>query len=338
MASPVDVADPGWFLFDYRPEHDRFAFARVPLERLTRSAFLDQRLALDEAPVALDAGSVLADLPTPLASPALLFHTAFCGSTLLARALDAPPDAVSLKEPLALHSLGRAALRTGWSEPLPARLRAALTLLARPWTPDGRVLLKPANQANGLLPHILAAAPDARAILLYSDLREFIVSCLKKGPEAETRVRWMAQALLPFTTLPARLGLDVRTPFNLVESCALAWYAQIELYADALANDRSDRLRSLDLDTMLAAPADVVDACAAWLGLSGQDVAARAARVFGRNSKTDAPYDPLKRAAERDEVLREYGPLVDSAVGWAQATVGAVAVQPADWKPLLPTR
>lgn len=333
MAAPVDLSDPAWFLRDYRPEQDGFVFSHVALENLTRPAFLDQRMGLDAEAVQIAAADVL-DATRPAATPGLLFHTAFCGSTLLSRALEAPPRAVSLKEPLVLHALARVQLAGRWNAAAQDRLRAALALLARPWAPGGRVLVKPANQANGLLPQILAAAPQAPAVLLYSDLREFLVSCLKKGPEAEVPIRWMAQALLPFTRLPARLGIDPRAPFNLIEACVLAWYAQMELYAQALEHDHADRLRTLDFATVLAAPVPTVERCARWLGLGSEGVGARVASTFGRESKSQTPYDPTQRAAEREQVLQAHGALVERALAWAEAVVQPAAITPRVWKPL----
>ncbi|MDI9237339.1 hypothetical protein QLQ15_00235 [Lysobacter sp. LF1] len=334
MAEP-DLADPRWFPADYDAGSGRFRFVHVELSDLGDAPFLDRRLAIDWAH-GFDVA--VRDLPDHVdAHASFLFHTAFCGSTLLARALHAPPRAVSLKEPLALHALAMARLKARTAQELgevAAALPRYLALVSRPWAEGGRVLIKPANQANGLLDSILSAQPRARAVLLYSSLRSFMVSCFKKLPDSEQRIRWMAQALLRDTQLSRRLGIEPGGAFNLVESCALAWYAQMERYALALDADTDDRLRTLDFDEVLAAPSDRVRDCAGWLQLADEGLDERVPRVFSRHSKgSSAAYDSEERDRENARVLDAFGETIDRAVDWAEGSIGPAALMPR-WKPL----
>ena len=310
---------------------------RVTLEELGSATFLDRRgLRVDSATSeVLDPASISrGELP----APSFLFHTAFCGSTLLARALHAPPRAVALKEPLILHSLATAGMRAPAGSDrnrIAEDLASALALLSRPWAPGGRVLIKPANQINGWMARILSASPRSRAVLLYSDLRSFMISCFKKLPASEQRIRWMAQALLHDSQLATRLGIDPSANFNLVESCALAWYAQMERYGEALREDvGDDRLRSLDFAQVLAAPADSTAACARWLLLDDDGLDERVHAAFSRHSKATAgTYDALDREQENARVLDMFGPTIDRAMCWA-SEVMAPAVEMPQWKPL----
>jgi hypothetical protein len=267
-----------------------------------------------------------------------VFHSAFCCSTLLARALHAPPAAMALKEPSALLALQTYAIAPGMqAERLSALTEATLRLLARPWVDGGRVLIKPTNIVNGLLPRLLAAAPQARAVLLYSSLREFLISCVKKLPEAQTRIRWMAQHLLHGSALARTLGVTPQQPFHFVESCVLTWYAQIERYADALAADAPRRLATLDMDALLAAPQAAVAACARWLELPAalDGLEARVESEFSRHAKsTEVAYDPAERTREKQRVLARYGALIEQAEAWAAEVVAPVARMPADWRAL----
>ena len=334
MALAID--DPRWFPIDYDLARRAFVMREVELERIGEAAFLDQRMGVSlegarEIPAARLAGA------DPSANPAFLFHTAFCGSTLLARALHAPPLSVALKEPLVLMKLSAAARAARDADALAVvhqDLDAALALLRRPWTAQGRVLVKPTNVVNSLIPLILRGQ---RAILLYSSLREFIVSCCKKLPQAETRIRWMAQSLIHGTRLQRALGVPSDHPFNFVESCVLTWHAQIERYALALADDAGDALRTLDMRAMLAAPADAVAASARWMGLDAalQGLEPRVAREFSRNAKsTGEAFDPAQREREKRGVLVRYARLVEVAVAWAGAEIEPHTPMPQDWKPL----
>jgi hypothetical protein len=335
-----DLADPRWLPLTYDAGHDAFRFATIDLEMLGHAPFLDQRLgpvwqqALAVSAIDVDHAAGAPAFARP--APAWLFHTAFCCSTLLARALHAPPAAVALKEPHALMAMAQLSLHESRLPPglLDARLRTTVALLGRPWTADGRILVKPTNAVNRLLPRLLALAP-ARAILLHGGLEDFLVSCCKKLPGAQAPMRWMAQYLLPGTRLEPALAIPSDHELNFVEACVLTWYAQMELYADALAADGSDRLRSLDMAALLAQPEGTVRACARHLALEvGDDASARVAQVFARDSKrTDASHGRERRDAERAAVLERHGELVRAGLAWAERVVAPWATLP-DWKQL----
>jgi hypothetical protein len=333
-----EMAQPAPFPIDFDPDTDEFLILPVTAGLIDDSAFLDERLDVDWA-----AATRLNWQDVPCASripnPALLFHTAFCCSTLLARSLQSPPRIVAIREPQALLRLARAAMFQPRSR-IEGPLRAALHLLARPWSSGGRCLIKPTNQVNNLLPDILRLTAG-KAILLRSSLPEFVISCCKKLPEADTRVRWMAQHLLKDTRLQRELEVPWNHHFHFIEACVLAWHAQIERYADALADDTADRLRSLDMQDMLDNPEGVVAACADWLELD-IDASALQERVrteFRRNAKhPERPFDPLRRAQERTEVMARYSNVLETALAWERETIAPLARLPIDWKPLVTRR
>lgn len=334
-----DFDDPSWVLLGYEADGDRFRAAQVGIEELGAAPFMDRRM---EQPWQRSVLLPAPDVPR-IAMPkgAWLFHTAFCGSTLLARALHAPLSSVSLKEPAALYDLTRLSM-AGATAPavLEARLRQATALLLRPWTAGGAVLVKPTNPVNRLMRQLLAITTDSKAILLYGSLEEFLLSCFKKLPAAETPMRWMMQHLLAGTMLERRLGIPGGHRFNFVECCVLTWYAQIEIYAGALADDHRDRLRTLDMRSMLADPVRAVSACSDWLGLddrsSRDERAARVQATFARNAKqVGQAYGPDARRIERSDVRKAHGDAVAATVSWARTQVEPYAGAPANWKPLL---
>ena len=333
MRALPDLGETSRFPFDYDDATDEWLLAHLTLDQIGAAPFLDARMGVTrEDTVRLaDSDAML----TPLAVPpaAFLFHTAFCGSTLLARALHAPPRAVALKEPIVLTTMTRLSLApTPRLEPL---LDRALRLLGRPWAKHGAVLVKPTNLVNRIAPLMLALAPDARAVLLHASLREFLVSCFKKLPQAEVAVRWMAQVLVRDTALARALGLRGDEPYNLVESCVLTYHAQIEVYARLLGADARDRLRTLDLSRMLEQPAATVAACARFLGLDAEGLGPRVAFEFSRDSKKSArDYDAERRAREKSDLEARYGVVIEQALAWSREVIEPHAVTPRDWKAL----
>ena len=107
------LKNPEWFPIGLSQDYRTIRFGRVPRDDLAHEAFLDQRMsgsvkAVQEHPVreiVAQAGEFPAELPV------FVFHSAFCCSTLLARAFDAPGRCLSLKEPDVLMGLANA-LRT----------------------------------------------------------------------------------------------------------------------------------------------------------------------------------------------------------------------------------
>lgn len=335
----LDLSDPGWFPVDYLLHIDQFRVMLLDVDAIGDSSFLDRRLQVNDAEeVFIDAEGLR--VTAPAYPPAFVFHTAFCGSTLLARALHAPPLHVSLKEPSVLLSLSSASLAETTAidtQRIDHRLDSAIALLARSWTPGGRVLIKPTNQANRLIERILQNQPASRAILLSSSLEEFVVSCFKKLPVAETRIRWMAQHLLAGSELAARLGIPANYNFSLPESCVFTWYAQMERFARVLDGDGGDRLRTLDLQTMLAAPVACVTAAAAWLDLQSppQALAERVAGVFQRDSKTpQRAYSHGQRELEKAAVQVRFGEVIGRTLEWARTSIEPHARLPMHGKAL----
>jgi len=330
-----DFADAHYFPLDFDPAQNEFLMLDVKLEDITKPSFLDSRMKINWDLAKRVPEREFEDL-SETSTQAFLFHTAFCGSTLLARALDDSPSIVSLKEPNSLLSISDASLRLP-NEALHQSLNTTLKLLGRPWASAGRTLIKPTNSVNRLLPDTMKLT-NSRAILLYSSLDEFIISCCKKLPAADTYIRWMAQHLLHGTQLQKELGIPTDYKFHFLEACVITWYAQMEWYAVALANDKNGDLCTLDMKTLLASPESVVTSCARFLKFDTAQtvISERVAQVFSRNSKdTDTQYSPTMRATERETIRDRYKIELGIATRWAHETIAPAAMLPTDWKPLI---
>ncbi len=329
-----DFSNANYFPLDYDAVEKEFLMLDVRLEDITDASFLDSRMNINWSRATRVPENCLVDLlETP--TQAMLFHTAFCGSTLLARALDEAPNIVSLKEPNSLLSISDASLRIP-NEDLHQSLQTTLKLLGRPWTHSGLTLIKPTNSVNRLLPDTLKLM-RCKAILLYSSLDEFIISCCKKLPAADNQVRWMAQHLFHGTRLQRELGIPANYRFHFLEACVIAWYAQMEWYAMALANDHDHKLHTLNMEDLMASPENVVASCAKFLQFDTSPfvISELVAKVFSRNSKNAAEeYSPQIREKEREAIRNRFGKELEMAMQWAAEVIAPVAILPGDWKPL----
>ncbi|HEY5850704.1 MAG TPA: hypothetical protein VIT62_08080 [Lysobacter sp.] len=311
------AADAAWFPIDLNVPERSFSFARLDVDALERSTFMDTRL--DAAVTQVEAVPVdaLVPMPQPARPPAWLFHTSFCGSTLLARALHVPQHQVALKEPLLLRRLGDAR-DAGWA--LDDLCGLSARLLSRPWTPDGGVLIKATHAALNIAPDLLTATADSRAVVLTSSLDDFLVSNLKKNADTQAKVPALAERALRAGTLHLRLPPQALQPPDLLCATALQWAAQRELVATLASRFGDSRVRVLDFGSLLEAPVAVATACSRWLHLPAPDadVAARAGEVSRSNAKAvSIAYGADQRAQEAQLVHQRYGAAIAQARDWA---------------------
>ena len=303
MTAP-DLTDARWFAVDLHVPDRRFGILRVDEALVDRAPFLDTRM-----PVALaDAIQVPADTVSAASPPrvAWLFHTSFCASTLLARALHVAPHTVCLKEPLVLRRLADAR-KGGW--PIDGLLERTLHLLGRPWHPGGAVVIKPTHVALNIAVDLMRATPDSRGVIMTSSRTDFMISNLKKLPESQAKIPELVKRAMTASGFAARLSPAALQPPDLICAAGLQWAAQRELMQNAIDTIGASRLRALDAAPYLAQVAQATVACATWLQLPipPAALAAHAALEATRNAKAlTMPYTPEVRAHEANDVATTY--------------------------------
>ncbi len=331
-----DLADPRWFPVDLHVPDKRFGMLQLDEELIGRSSFLDTRLEapLDEAVPALVNGVAVAKLPR--APVGWLFHTSFCASTLLARALHLPPHTVALKEPLVLRRLSDARSKR-WS--LEGLLAPTVKLLARPWHAGGAVVIKPTHVALNLAADLVAAVPGSRAVLLTSSLDDFLISNIKKPTESQAKVPLLVERALQATTFATRLPQSASRPPDPVSAAGLQWAAQREHVVDLLDGIGAERIRALDAKDLLADIVGTTAAVAAWLQLPlpREALAAHTAEVAKLNAKAPgASYSAEQRAHEAAHLASSYAAELARAKAWLDEHVlpamrDTAKASPASW-------
>lgn len=134
-------------------------------------------------------------------SPVL--HGSFFRSTLLAKAQDIPGHSVGYSEPGILNDIA------GHGTAAHALLPPVLALLSSPRSGAEVVFVKPRNHANGLIPALMAARPDACAIMLSSGCEAFLASIHRKGLPGRSRARRLDSSTF---ARDAKTGGAVPTP------------------------------------------------------------------------------------------------------------------------------
>ena len=244
----------------------------------------------------------------------LIFHTAFCGSTLMAQALDAVFNCLPLREPEVLGNvLFFIKSKTDESDigeqTKLAWLERVMRLLSRQYKPLQRVVIKANDYANPLMIDLLNWRSDLPILFMYTPLDEFLAGCLK----AENRRDWIRGRYKAIRNLETdifhRGDIESLEDDAYGEMAAVYWAFNLALYYKARRLS-THSLRSLDFNAMLANPLESIQACGelfALQPLSGIDHEAQINKLFGVYSKNSKfKYSPQQRNIDVQKILESH--------------------------------
>jgi hypothetical protein len=324
------AADAGWLAHRYDPVADAFHFLQVSREEQNAALFLtDDCLpsGREIKPIARTLAVSAVSSPAPLR---YIFHSAFCCSTLLARALNQAGLAMSLKEPVVLNDLIGWRRRGGTDSDVLCGLDGALTVMARPFDPQESVVIKPSNVATAFAGAMLDLRSDSTAVILYAPLRAYVGSIARKGLFGRLWVRELFAGFRQDKLIG--LGLDPADDLKLtdLQVAAIGWLAQHALFTGLLARLGPKRVRSLNSETLIAQPDDVLRRLFDHFGWSSQShrVAAIATGPeFHRHSKTDAVFGQIDRQREQIESEALHADEIDKIMVWAEFIAGQNGIE-----------
>lgn len=320
-ASSFSLGDPEWLAHRFVESDDAFRFIFMPRADHAGMPFLtDEYLRGRDLAPDLSTGECLA-LPgdAPLH---FLFHSAFCSSTMVVRALDSPGLAMGLSEPAVLNDL--VGFRRRGAEPrVVARTADAATrLLARSFGADEAVIVKPSNIVNPLALLMMMLRPQAHAVFLYAPLETFLISVAHKGLDCRLWVRELLDSYLRDNALD--LGFTPEDYFRQtdLQIAAVGWLAQFQLFQQLAGRLGAERLRFLNSADLHAHPERTLSAVAQHFGLSMTPAMAReivAGPVFSQHSKTGRPYTADDRAHNYAVVRAAHADEIGKVVTWTHA-------------------
>ena len=327
-----DPADAQWLAHRYVESDDAVRFLYLPRQEHESQAFLiDSLLGTRPTSPDLPAEQLLSQ---PHGKLHLLFHSAFCGSTLLTRALSVPGVAMGLSEPAILNDVVGFRRRGAPPAAVARTADLALRLLGRPFAPGEAVVVKPSNILNPLAELVLTLQGQAQALFLYAPLETFLISVARKGLHCRAWVRELLEGYIQERFV--NLGFAPEDYFRLtdLQVAAVGWLAQ-QQYFTALAGKLTGRIASLDADVLTARPAAAVAAVAAHYGLSLDAAAVAAGPAFARNSKTGAAYSPDIRSADYEVAHKAHGEEIAMVMAWSEAVAANVGLSLAGPNPLV---
>jgi hypothetical protein len=322
------AGDAEWLAHRFDPANDAIQFLRVPRSLHGEVTFLtDDYLPAGLPMQVVRRPEAMAAAPPP-APLHFIFHSAFCLSTLLARALNLPGRSMALKEPVVLNDVVGWRLRGAAPGQVGGALDDALTLLARPFAPGEAVVIKPSNVVNGLAAAMLGMRPGSKALLLHAPLGVFLRSVAKKGLDGRLWVRELMAKQLREGLI--NLGLEGEDYLRLtdLQAAAVGWLAQHAAF-HALIARYPGRVASLDSEALLARPAEHVAALGRLFGLTlgeAEVAAIVAGPAFTTHSKSGAAFGGAERADEYAAAARAHADEIEKVTVWAEAVAANVGI------------
>jgi hypothetical protein len=323
--SPRDVAlDPEWLPHTYDVEGTNLTSVLVPRAARSELMFLsDEHFAGNFQKVNFPVAAVAAEAGSAGRAPMhFIFHTSFCCSTLLAKALEVPGVSAALKEPDVLINLANRLIRSDDAANR-QRLELVLRLLERPPASGETVIVKPTNFANRLVEPVMAMRPESRAILLYSDVETFVRSLLKRGIWGRITARKLFNQLAGWSPLVSSYSAAEILEYTDVQIAALAWLAQVHHF-DAMAK-RFGRGRIVVLDSgdLLADSAAALKNARSLFDLDLSDIAVEkiaGGPVFSRHSKfAERDYSAEARKQDHKAVDEAHAEELSMVLQWIKA-------------------
>lgn len=317
--------DPDLFLFRLDAPRGRALFVFMSRDSYRSSAFLDlrgRRRRVGGLQVGLRDLVAAAPLHLRARPSRFIFHIGHTCSTLLSRSIGELPGTHVLREPPVLIDLARSSVAgsaqrgftvAGWR----AACDQVLAILAKTYHRTEVAVIKPSSLANGIMRHALRST-RRRAVFVYCSLPSFLASMLKSEDNQKDGAADLAFRL---RTSPGRLRPALVRGQPIARKLAALWVLHMDLFLNLLPRVPSSRLRSLDADDFIAAPADTLRQLGRLFGLewSSADIASVVSSpIFLRDAKRpERRYDAQARHAELAAARHTFGAEIADASAWA---------------------
>jgi len=322
------AADPTWWPHRFDPAKGHVHFIRATREDHRRAVFLtDEELKNSASPTAValqEAATAAGTAPVHF-----IFHSAYCCSTLLARAFDLPGISMGQKEPQILNDLSGWRSRGAKPEQLAPVTAAVLSVLARPFEAGEAAIIKPSNLVNGLAGLMLHVRPEAKALFLHAPLPDFLGSIARKGMWGRLWVRDLMTKQMQEGLI--NLGFQGEDYLRLtdLQAAAVGWLAQHGLFLQIAQKFGPERLRTLNSRDLMANPGQAMRALTGHFGLGLDDAALTAlvqGPVFTRHSKSDEEFGADAREADRKAGEAVHAEEIEKVTAWADAVAKSAGV------------
>lgn len=325
---------PEYYFYKFKFDAGSASFMHMSRQSFKDSAFLDRRIrAIPGASMEY----LLADLlplwhETGLRTKGVnyIFHTAYCCSTLLSRIIDVNNKTLVYREPIALHQLAVMRRRKKhvpenlleyWDE----YLDLTIGMLSKTWSGRECPIIKATDSCNNVIDRLLAKRPGSSAILMYSQLEDFLISNLKSAGRREFMRKLLNRARLDAVEIPSLHDIDTRT-LDDARAAAFVWMVQMQSYREVLRG-QAGACKTLDASKLLASPRDTFSAVSRHLDLklTSEDIhKVLAGPAWNRHAKdiSIGDYGTEQRLQEKKSLFTRFEKEITGGINWVTSFPG----------------
>ncbi len=314
--------DPNLLLHRYDETHDSYQFLNVDRQVHRQCTFLtDEHLPKDLEKIALRRSEALRVLPKP-ARMHFIFHSAYCCSTMLARAFDIKGVSMGFKEPVVLNDMVGWKRRGGEPRKIAEVLDQSMHWLSKPFSSGEAIIIKPSNIVNTLALAMLAMRPDAKAVLLHAPLKDYLGSIAKKDLWGRLWVRKLFVGQIQDQMIaPFGMTGDDMLQLSDLQVAAVGWLAQHALFSALIQKYGSQRVRSLNSKTFLSHQYETMQGLIDLFQLNVDQTGVRdivEGPAFKRHSKIDVAFDSASREKEHADAASLHADEIEKVSEWAR--------------------
>ncbi len=329
------ISDAEYLAHRYDEVADGFRFVHVPRDVHRSCTFITDEHLPDVDKYDLISRTDLAQMPVQTAPVHFIFHSAYCCSTMLARAFDIPGVSMGLKEPVILNDMIGWRRRGADNQKMVAVLDKSLDLLARPMGDDQAVIIKPSNICTPLAIAALKLRPESRALLLYAPLESYLQSIAKKEMWGRIWVRDVLIGTLKDGYAVGGFSQEELLQLTDLQVAAIGWLSQHAAFAKIIETIGPDRVRTLDSDSFLASQETTLLSLNQLFELGMDDEKIEQildGPAFNSHSKLDqakrgAVFDAKTRQAEQSQMAALHGAEIDMVTQWTKAVADSQGIK-----------
>lgn len=329
MSSSEDITNPNFFPHRFVEGQDAILFLQADCDLHRKCTFItDEYLPKERAETVISVSEIL-ERPIPPAQMHFIFHSAYCCSTLLARAFDMPGVSFGIKEPQILNDMLGWMRRGAGKEAVMPRLQLALDLLSRPFAPDEQIIVKPSNLVNPLSMMMLALRPDSKAILLFAPLDIYLRSIAKKNMWGRLWVRELLNGRIVDRTLVGNLSPQELLGLTDLQVAALGWLSDLRLFQELQRRLAPGRIMTLDSETLLGDKEEAMRRAYAHFSLPADSMAIADVingPAFLTDSKNGQEFSVKKRQREYDQSFDRHSEEITMVTEWTKAMADHVGM------------
>ncbi len=250
-----------------------------------------------------------------------IFHTSFCCSTLLSRCLSINGQGLALKEPHALMTLANFKRQASNQHRVKSLLSISLQLLGRRFDNEESILIKPTNTANNLIGDILTQENTGSIIFLFSDLKSFLISIIKKGEECRSFVRRVFNIITMDSILLNTLEPRQLMELSDLQIASIVWRLQIHEFLKYKETQHKKSILLVNCDYLLMQPQLALAETAKHFSYNLNLIKINdliESPTFLRNSKySDRSYDSQIRSKENENIYLAHTKSIEYAMQWS---------------------